>query len=229
MQLPFSAAQFVEVFARYNGVVWPVAIIAYAAGIAAIFFALKPNRARGIGVGLILSAMWAFTGIGYHLLSFSAINPAARIFAVQFVIGSVVLAVASLRGKLTFTPRRDARTIAGLALASYAMVIYPALGFVFGHGYPNGPVFGLTPCPLAIFTFGMLLLADRPPLRLGIVPVVWALIGSMAALSLGILEDVGLLVAAATYLGFTVAQRQPARTRMRGARAPRPLVSVNAR
>jgi hypothetical protein len=43
MQLPFTATQFVEVFARYNAAVWPVAILAYLAGITAVVFAIKPS------------------------------------------------------------------------------------------------------------------------------------------------------------------------------------------
>ena len=80
-------------------------------------------------------------------------------------------------------------------MVAFSTIAYPLIGMAAGHGYPNGPVFGVTPCPLVIFTFGMLLLSDRSmPKYLVAIPMVWALIGSTAAISLGIREDTGLLV-----------------------------------
>ena len=53
------------------------------------------------------------------------------------------------------------------------------------------------PCPTTIFTFGMLLLADRK-LSFGIliIPLLWSVIGLSAAISLGMYEDIGLIVSA---------------------------------
>ena len=83
----------------------------------------------------------------------------------------------------------------GLVMVAFSTIAYPLIGMASGHGYPNGPVFGVTPCPLVIFTFGMLLLSDRSmPKYLVAIPMAWALIGSTAAISLGIREDTGLLV-----------------------------------
>ena len=40
-----------------------------------------------------------------------------------------------------------------------------------GHVYPAAPMFGVTPCPLVIFTFGMLLLSrERAPWPLLVIP-----------------------------------------------------------
>lgn len=77
----------------------------------------------------------------------------------------------------------------------YALVIYPALGYLLDHGYPAAPTFGV-PCPTTIFTFGILLCTDsRIPLYLLPIPLAWSLIGFWAAISLGITEDFGLLAA----------------------------------
>jgi hypothetical protein len=37
-----------------------------------------------------------------------------------------------------------------------ALAIYPLLNTAPGHSYPRAPTFGLTPCPLVVFTFGIL-------------------------------------------------------------------------
>ena len=57
------------------------------------------------------------------------------------------------------------------------------------------PAFGVTPCPVTIFTFGVLLLATRRvPVVLLVVPLLWSLIGGSAAFLLDIPQDWLLLV-----------------------------------
>jgi hypothetical protein len=56
-------------------------------------------------------------------------------------------------------------------------------------------MFGVTPCPVTIFSFGLLLLAIKPLPRLALViPLLWSLIGGSAAVLLGIPQDWLLLV-----------------------------------
>ncbi|HIH96477.1 MAG TPA: hypothetical protein HA348_03170 [Thermoplasmata archaeon] len=77
----------------------------------------------------------------------------------------------------------------------YDMVIYPVLGCLLGHGYPQSPCFGVAPCPTTIFTFGLLLLSDKKfPKYILLIPLIWSIIGFNAAISLSILEDIGLLI-----------------------------------
>jgi Family of unknown function (DUF6064) len=84
----------------------------------------------------------------------------------------------------------------GAIFIAYALVIYLLIGYVLGRIFPSTPTFG-TPCPTTIFTFGLLLWADRKiSLSLLIIPVLWSIIGTSAALSFGVKEDFGLLVAA---------------------------------
>jgi hypothetical protein len=76
------------------------------------------------------------------------------------------------------------------------MIIYPLLGISLGHTYPRSPMFGVTPCPATIFTFGMLLWTTKPvPVYLLIIPLLWSIIGMSAAVSLRVYEDFGLVVA----------------------------------
>jgi hypothetical protein len=83
----------------------------------------------------------------------------------------------------------------GSVFLVYALIVYPALGYWFGHRYPAAPTFGL-PCSTRIFTFGMLLWTNRRvPLYLLPIPLAWLFIGFWAAVSLGMTEDFGLLAA----------------------------------
>ena len=83
----------------------------------------------------------------------------------------------------------------GIILVVFALVVYPLLGYASGHRYPFSPTFGL-PCPTTIFTFGMLLMANKKfPVAILIIPFLWSIIGFTAAYHFWILEDTGLLAA----------------------------------
>jgi len=50
-----------------------------------------------------------------------------------------------------------------------------------GHPFPDGPIFGIAPCPMAMFTFGMFLQTQgRFPIKLIIIPLLWSLTGFFA-------------------------------------------------
>lgn len=136
-------------------------------------------------------------GIGYHYLFFTTINPAAALFAGFFVLQAILLAASAVSTKtMPFETGRDFRSMAGAAFIIYAMLIYPILGILAGHGLMKGPMFGVAPCPTTIFTIGMLLLARGSWVAwLSIIPFLWSLFGLGAALQLGIPEDFGLPVA----------------------------------
>lgn len=204
MDLPFTVDQFLDVFRDYNRAIWPVQIAAYLLGIAAISLVIKAGRRTTLIVGLILSAMWFWMGFVYHIGFFSAINPAAYVFGALFLVQGALFAVAALgRLDLEFRFTTDVYGVSGAILVAYALVVYPILGAALGHGYPYSPVFGVTPCPTTIFTFG-LLLWTKPDVSkwLLVIPGIWAVIGFMAAISLGIREDIGLLVAGIVAIGL---------------------------
>ena len=164
MALPFTPEAFVDVFARYHQAVGPAApALLTALAMLAIALAWRDAPARGRAVSLILAALWAWTGLAYHLAFFSAINPAAP-----------CAWEGGVRGRLRFDARRDGRSLVAGALLGYALVAYPLLGAWAGHRWPAAPSFGL-PCPTTICTIGLLGLARGAVPRLVLVgPVLWA-------------------------------------------------------
>jgi hypothetical protein len=191
MMLPFSHEQFLQVFASYNTDVWPAQVIAYGVA-AAMLLALANGRSRLVGAGLAM--MWLWTGIAYHWLHFSAINQAAWAFGALFVLEAALLLAATMRDQLRFAARGGALRVAGWGLITFATLVYPLLGLWTGQSYPATPTFGITPCPLTIFTFGLLLLARAPvPWWILVVPVLWSLIGGTAAFLLQVPQDAVLL------------------------------------
>lgn len=209
MRFPFTTEQFIEVFSRYNQTVWPAQWLLAALAIAVLALALRHSHAASRVAFGLLAAMWLWMGAVYHLGFFSTINPAAYGFAALFLLQALLLAAEAVRrGSTLSASRREPQTVAGWMLVAHALVIYPAIGFWLGRRYPGNPTFGL-PCPTTIFTLGVLLwVRPRLPVRLLIIPLLWSLVGTVAALQLGIREDFSLIFAAAV-VGMVYFGRRP--------------------
>jgi hypothetical protein len=191
--LPFSKAEFFAVFSAYNSAVWPAQLVLYL--LAGAMVALAARRPRGapcaIGVGLAL--VWIWTGVAYHLWHFTAVNRLAWGFGALFVIQGGLFLANAVR-----EPALEVRSLGGWSgwigglLVSYALIVYPLLG-LSGHPAREVPTLGV-PCPTTIFTIGLLFWVARPlPLRLLVIPLLWAFVGSSAVILLGVVQDVGLL------------------------------------
>ncbi len=194
--LPFTLDQFIAVFVVYNEAIWPTQIIAYGIGIAMLGLLFWPGRTANRLIASGLALMWAWTGIAYHWLSFAAINRGAYVFAALFVIqAAALLYFGVVRDRLRFGFQPGAPAILGAFFVIYALVLYPLIGLWAGHAYPATPVFGVTPCPVTIFTFGLLLMTTaRVPWSAMFLPFLWSLVGGSAAFLLGIQQDWLLLV-----------------------------------
>lgn len=194
--LPFTLDQFISVLVAYNNAIWPAQIVAYIVGIAMLGLLFRPGpiSSRLIAGGLVL--MWAWTGIAYHWLQFTTINRAAYGFAALFVIEAVVLVYYGvMRDRLQFGFETGPAAILGAIFAVYALVLYPLIGMWTGHVYPDSPTFGVTPCPVTIFTFGLLLMTTaRVPWGVLVMPLLWSLIGGAASFLLDVQQDWLLLV-----------------------------------
>lgn len=82
------------------------------------------------------------------------------------------------------------------AFLVYALV-YPVLVAIGPHEFPRAPIFGV-PCPLALFTAGLLLATTPPvPRWLSLVPIIWSVIGGSGALLLSVVPDLMLFGAGA--------------------------------
>lgn len=195
--LPFTVDQFLEVFEQYNLAIWPMQIVAYMLGVAVLVLAARKPRYADQAISLVLAGFWGWMGVVYQIMYFSAINRAALGFGALFIAQMLVwVYFGVVRARLSFRLSANPYALVGGVLIAYAMLIYPALGTLLGHGYPRSPGFGVAPCPTTIFTFGLLLCTSaRVPKTALIIPALWSLIGFTAALTLGVREDIGLLVA----------------------------------
>jgi Family of unknown function (DUF6064) len=215
MLLPFTPDQFLAVFTAYNLAVWPAQVVAYLLGLVMVLALLRPHRQSHRMVGAGLGLMWIWTGVAYHAMFFAQINKAANAFAALFVVQGLLFAHAALvRSDLRFAWENGPRAWLGWALIVYSALIYPLIGVV-GHGYPALPMFGITPCPVTLFSFGVLLLAQGlVPRRLLVIPLLWALVGGSAAFLLAVPQDWPLLVSGLLVVPWL--WRHPAHARRTG-------------
>ena len=91
MTLPFTVAQFFEVFERYNQVIWPAQIIAYLAAFGLLALIAAGSAYAGRIGAAVLGVMWLLNGIGYHIGYFSEINGAALAFGGLFILQAVLI------------------------------------------------------------------------------------------------------------------------------------------
>lgn len=193
--MPFSAAEFMAVFGRYNQAVWPAQFILNLLALALVAVLLwVPAGSRWVAGGLAL--LWAWMAVAYHFAFFTRIHPAAWGFGLLFLAGAFAFGWLGVRHEhLRFAPEAGVRGWLGGVLIGYALVVYPLLADAFGQRYPQLPTFGL-PGPTTIFTLGMLMFAVAPVPRAAlVVPLLWSVIGSVAAFQLGVVQDDGLPVA----------------------------------
>jgi hypothetical protein len=63
MSLPFTADEFFNVFEAYNLTIWPVPIVAYILGIAAILLATRDTQVQSRIVTVILALFGGWMGV----------------------------------------------------------------------------------------------------------------------------------------------------------------------
>jgi hypothetical protein len=194
MQLPFSHDAFLDVFGAYNSRLWPAALVLWVATASAGWGWLRGGMTRRL-LFVLLAVHWAWSGVAYHWLFFRSINPAATIFAALFMLQAVLFVWLGVGAKGRVATPTGVRGAVGGALVLYGLV-YPFIGLAVGLEYPRLPLFAV-PCPTTLVTAGFLVAAVRVPRVVVVVPVLWAIVGSFAAVGLGITADLALVIAGA--------------------------------
>jgi hypothetical protein len=143
----------------------------------------------------ILSFLWLWTGIVFFMQYFGPIYKPAYGFGVVFIIQGIIYLVSYFKSQVSFNYNKNIFSLVGIIFIVYAMIGYPLFGYFINHTYPQMPPFGLTPCPLVVFTFGLLLFINtKVPKSLFVIPFLWSVSGFIPV-SIGIWEDSGLIIA----------------------------------
>lgn len=189
-----TGEQLLDVFAAYNPQVLPMQIVAYLLGVAAVYLAVRKAAFSARGIPAILAFFWLWVALLFWLPGGLQGFAPGFLFTTIFLIQAVLFVFYSLKPILTFGVRNDVYTWAGIFFVLYALVGYPLVGALVGHTYPHMSPFGLTPCPVVTFTFGLLLLAEqKAPKGLLVLPFLYALTGFIWV-SIGMWEDLGMIL-----------------------------------
>ena len=193
---------FYSTLSAYNEAVLPITIITYLLGIIAIYLTLRRSDNSSRMISAILSFLWIWSGVVFFVIFFGPMEAEFLgqtmsgiwyLGGVLFIVqGILFLIFGVVRDSLSFRMTGDGNSIFGVILITYAMIIYPIIGFLTGFSHPRYPVFGTGPCPLTIFTLGFLQWTDRKmPTIIAIIPFIWSLMGIMPILELNVWADIG--------------------------------------
>jgi hypothetical protein len=197
-----TGEQLLQIFADYNAKIWPMQFVGYFLGIVAVILAFKSSYRISQIIAGILAFFWLWVGLVFWLpYAVEGFFP-AYIFSALFVVQGILFVWQAIKPKLYFGTYNAGFTWVGMLFIAYAMIGYLFFGYLIGHTYPRTPPFGLTPCPLIIFKLGMFMLTRKKiPLLLLVIPFFYSLSGILWV-SVGILEDIGLVAAALICVGM---------------------------
>ena len=220
-----------ELLTRYNHDLWPAHVAAYLLGIVVACAALSASSSSPLLVrrlpALCLGGLLIWLGIVFQGLYATDINqPLGIAYAVLFVIGGLAMIRAGVRGDLLLsTAPRPLSRFVGLTAIGYALLVYPIVGHLLGHGWPEAPLFGMAPCPTVIMVFGILALSRPCRRHLFALPIVWTLLATLPAVGRGVWEDVGMVVFGAAAVIAAVLESR-ARSSRGAIAVPRAEVSI---
>jgi len=200
-----SVEQFFELITTYNDTFWPLMILTYLLGITAIIYAYKKSDLSHKIISGILAFLWIWSGLIFWIGTFgphpfSMFNVSIPgiwiIFGIGFIFqGGLFIFYGIYKSSLSYKTEFDSYFYLGLVFMIYATLVYPVIGFLTGHPYPDYPIFGIAPCPIAIFTFGMFLWTNKKfNVILMIFPLIYTLSGIVPLLLYGVVADLGLII-----------------------------------
>jgi len=160
--LMFSARTYRRLFELYNTEVWPLPLVAFIVGVAALAIVWHRPRVPDIAVPVgpvMLAAAWLWIAWAFQLQRYATILTAAPWFAAAFAFEALILLAAAWIGAQTgAVSLSDGRRVCGLGLFAFAVLAYPWIGVLLGRPLSQAEVFGIAPDPTAIGTLGVLLL-----------------------------------------------------------------------
>jgi hypothetical protein len=135
----------------------------------------------------------------------------APVYGWAFVLQAALLLRALVWRRVAFRFRPDVFGLAGLTLMAAALFGLPLVSGFTEAGLGSARLAGVAPGPTALFTLGLLLLAEgRPPWFLMVMPLLWCAVAGATAWALGVPDDWPLPVLGAAALGLAVLKHRRA-------------------
>lgn len=198
--LMFSARTYYRLIELYNLALWPLHLLAAAAGVALVLCSRRTGTAR---IAAVLSGLcWVWVAWAFHAERYATINSAAPYFAAGFAIEGALLIFA---GRLNASHDRFSL---GLLLA--ALFGYPLLTLMAGRPWQQAEVFGVAPDPTVAVTLALLALCPRAHWVFWPIPLLWSAISGATLWTMGVAHAWVLpLIAVLALMRLILQRRRP--------------------
>lgn len=190
--LPYTAEVLYALYGQYNQAIAPIHILFLVLAGTVLALTLRRSRQSVRVVGLILVLAWLWVAIAFHWQHFSLINFSAGIYAGLFGVQAMLIAWnLVVRSGTAFHRLHDLAGVVAVAVIICAVLLYPILDWLSGYSWPEWRLFGVAPGPTALFTLGVMLLAQCRArlIILAAIPVLWVAIEAWSAWVLGMPQD----------------------------------------
>jgi hypothetical protein len=151
-----STRSWWETVGAYNVAVFPLQVVVVLAALALTYLVFTRTGERSDKLMKVyLSLMCAWNGLVFFLF-YGRHLPGTILGVPLFILAAILFAWDVRAGKTRFRlPEvRWQRCITGFfILLSF---LYPLIGLVFGHVYPESCTFGVMPCPTTVFALALL-------------------------------------------------------------------------
>jgi hypothetical protein len=173
-----------------------------AIGVIALLFTKWKHSGRLIAG--VIAFLWLWSGLVTIILFFGTVSSQYYFWGTLWIIQGVVFVYYGLlKPGFQFRSNKDLSTYLGFLLILYALIVYPIIGTLSGHKFPGGPIFGVAPCPVCIFTFGIFMMTrKRIPVYIFVFPLIWSILGIYAAIRMNVFADIGMAFAGVTGTAF---------------------------
>jgi len=175
--LLFSPQTYYRLFELYNREIWPLQVLTLLLGAVAAVLVLRGSGRQGGAVSAILAASWLWVAWAYHFHHYATINWAATWFGTAFAGQAALLIwMGVIRGRLFYRANTSLHTRVGYSLLVFALFMQPLMGPLMGSPWAQFELFGIAPDPTVVATMGVLLTAERVPLTLMVIPMLWCVL-----------------------------------------------------
>ncbi len=184
--------KFFNLMGDYHNATEPMPYISIMLALVIIWLLFSDIKSKNIIITTTVGFFWAWNGLVLFTMHSAYLAPLTyAIQGILFPLEAIFLfylvrSSKNLEYKLsdTFTSKF------GFFMMFFALFLYPVLGNILGHSYPNAPVFG-EPCPLTIFTLGLFLTSiKKVDFKIYIIPFLWSLMGFVAVFKLKVMSDI---------------------------------------
>lgn len=207
--------EFFDLFGSYNEMYLIVIILTFVFAIVALLMVFRKSTYSNRIISLTLAFLWLWIGIVFGILVFGpfpTVMAGIEMPGIWYLFGSIfalhgfiLLYFGVIKDTVSYTWKPSYRHYIGLFIILFGLVIYPFVGVLTGRVFPEYPLFGIAPCPVTLFTIGLLLWSDvKPALPLVVIPIFWGFMGIVPVLFYEVYADIVTILAGIIALYYYV-------------------------